>query len=373
MGLTVNSTGIKAAASKWYIQKHSPKDKIIAIAGNPNVGKSTVFNALTGMNQHTGNWPGKTVASAQGLCRTASHSYVMVDIPGTYSLMAHSAEEEVARNFICFGGADAVVIICDATCLERNLNLVLQTMEITGRVVLCVNLMDEARRRHIQIDLAEVSRRLGIPVIGTNARKKSSLRQLTDALDTLMETKNPHPLAIPYGREIEEALALVEPAVRSRCGMRLPSRWLLIWLSAHISWDSISLLSRCAGFVDPFARLMGLDGTILIAFILGLPANEIVVPIIIMAYLSQGSLLELNDLGALKTLLLDNGWTINTAVCTCLFSLMHWPCSTTLLTIKKETGSIRWMLLALLIPTIAGILCCMAFTFFMRCFLPGLK
>ena len=722
MGLTVNSTGIKAAASQWSVKKHTPEDKVIAIAGNPNVGKSTVFNGLTGMNQHTGNWPGKTVASAQGFCRTPAHSYVMVDIPGTYSLMAHSAEEEVARNFICFGDADAVVIVCDATCLERNMNLVLQTMEITGRVVLCVNLMDEARRRHIRIDLAEVGKRLGIPVIGTNARKKSSLRQLTSALDSVIGTQNPPPLTIPYDQKIEEALGLLEPAVLSRCGMRLPSRWLslrlldpdpsllreintflgfsleqdksvqealaqakallddggytgddvcdllvtslaeyassicretvvadrsdfrakdlkadrfltsrltgypvmiallalvfwltitganypsrllsslffrvedwlaqlliwlgvspwlqsmltegifrvlgwvvsvmlppmaiffplftlledvgylpriaynldyrfkkcracgiqaltmamgfgcnaagivgcriidsprerliamltnsfvpcngrfptltavitmffignavsdaspgagflrtilsalfltgiillgilmtflvsrllsatllkgmpssftlelppyrrpqlgkvivrslldrtvfvlgravaiaapaglIIWLCANISWGGISLLSRFAGFLDPFARLMGLDGTILIAFILGLPANEIVVPIIIMAYLSQGSILELNDLGALKALLSANGWTFNTAVCTCLFSLMHWPCSTTLITIKKETGSIRWMLLALLIPTAAGILCCMAFTFLMRCFFKG--
>ena len=139
MGLTNSSIGIKAVDMGLSVKKQSENDRVVALAGNPNVGKSTVFNALTGMNQHTGNWPGKTVANAQGFCKTERHSYVMVDIPGTYSLMAHSAEEEVARNFICFGKPDAVVVVCDATCLERNLNLVLQAIEISPRVVVCVN------------------------------------------------------------------------------------------------------------------------------------------------------------------------------------------------------------------------------------------
>ena len=112
MGLTAHSVGIKAVDSGLVIKKQTQEDKVVALAGNPNVGKSTVFNALTGMNQHTGNWPGKTVANAQGYCSTGKQSYVMVDIPGTYSLMAHSTEEEVARNFICFGGPDAVVVVC---------------------------------------------------------------------------------------------------------------------------------------------------------------------------------------------------------------------------------------------------------------------
>ena len=152
MGLTNESVGMHAVDSGLMIKKQTPEDRVIAIAGNPNVGKSTLFNNLTGMNQHTGNWPGKTVSNAQGYCATKKRSYVLVDIPGTYSLMAHSAEEEVARNFICFGHPDAVAVVCDATCLERNLNLVLQTLEITDRVVVCVNLMDEAERKHIKID-----------------------------------------------------------------------------------------------------------------------------------------------------------------------------------------------------------------------------
>ena len=111
------------------------REKVIAIAGNPNVGKSTVFNSLTNLHQHTGNWPGKTVTNASGYCETKEYSYKMVDIPGTYSLLAHSAEEEAARDFICFGDADAVVVVCDAVCLERNLNLVLQILEITRKVI----------------------------------------------------------------------------------------------------------------------------------------------------------------------------------------------------------------------------------------------
>ena len=129
------------------ISKKSPEDRIIALGGNPNVGKSTVFNSLTGLNQRTGNWPGKTVVNAQGRYRFQDQNFILVDIPGTYSLMANSAEEEVARDFICFGNPDVTVVVADATCLERNLNLVMQVMEITDRVVLCVNLMDEARKK----------------------------------------------------------------------------------------------------------------------------------------------------------------------------------------------------------------------------------
>lgn len=141
-------TEIPEDESAFIIEKKSSSDRVIALAGNPNVGKSTVFNALTGMKQHTGNWPGKTVACAQGRCEHNETGYILVDLPGTYSLMAHSAEEELARDFICFGGADATIVVCDASCLEKNLNLVLQTLEITQRAVVCINLMDEAKEEN---------------------------------------------------------------------------------------------------------------------------------------------------------------------------------------------------------------------------------
>lgn len=775
MGLSVESVGKKAVDYDFHIKKRSGEDKVIAIAGNPNVGKSTLFNQMTGMRQHTGNWPGKTVASAQGWFRTARQSYVLVDIPGTYSLLAQSAEEEVARNFICFGGADAVIVVCDATCLERNLNLALQTLEITDRVILCINLMDEARKKKISINLEGLRQRLGIPVVAVTAREKAGLAELEAALDNMTEAvddfpvqdgspdadnsanadKNPltpeasvhhitlcqgcpyaraacralqeeasavpqarreaageapagasDPLPVRYESAVEEALgplaAVLElewhPALSSRwlglqllngdaslmgeletqlgskrfrspqvsaalaeargrlekagithdslrdsivgslletasavcreavsygkadfreadrradrlltsrktgypvmiallalvfwitiTGANYPSQalsgllfgledkllllfdmchapgWLsgmlvsgmyrvvvwvvavmlppmaiffplftlledvgylpriaynldypfkkcracgkqaltmamgfgcnaagivgcriidsprerliamltnsfvpcngkfptliiiltmffvgsrqgfpaspaaaflltllvllgvsmtfavsrllsgtllkgepssftlelppyrrpqigkvivrsifdrtvfvlgravcvaapagiAVWLLANIRPDGVSLLRHCAGFLDPLAQLMGLDGVILIAFILGLPANEIVFPIIVMAYLSQGSLTELGNTDVLHGILQANGWTWITAVSTCLFSLMHWPCSTTLLTIRKETGSVRWMLLAMAIPTLAGILLCISFT-----------
>ena len=707
MGLTKSSVGIRAIDTWPAIQKLSPDDKVIALAGNPNVGKSTVFNALTGLNQHTGNWPGKTVTNAQGRCTAGGRSYVMVDIPGAYSLMAHSAEEEVARNFICFGEPDAVVVVCDATCLERNLNLVLQTLEISRRVVVCVNLMDEAERKGIKLDLELLSGRLGVPVVGTTARRKKSLRLLTDCLERVCSAPEPgEPFSVRYPDAIEDAVALLEPLVEEKSAGRLNSRWLslrlldqddslireinaclgedflrdealqsalgeamallrergventdqlkdmtvaalihsaeaiccgavtcersqyaetdrrldrlltgrltgypvmlallalifwltisganypsqlladglfrvqdrltelfeylnapdwlhgvlvlgayrvlawvvsvmlppmavffplftlledagylprvaynldkpfkrccacgkqaltmcmgfgcnaagvvgcriidsprerllailtnnfvpcngrfptlialltmffvgtaggglspvlsallltaaivlgvgitfavtkllsetllrgvpssftlelppyrkpqigkvlvrsvfdrtlfvlgraaavaapaglVIWLMANITAGGVSILAHCAAFLDPFARLMGLDGVILLAFILGFPANEIVIPIIIMAYTAQGSILELDSLAQMKQLFVQNGWTWVTAVSVMLFSLNHWPCSTTLLTIKKETGSLKWTALAAAIPTGVGVALCILF------------
>ena len=139
-------------------------DHILALAGNPNTGKSTVFNALTGLHQHTGNWPGKTVTRAEGAYAYGEKRYRIVDLPGTYSLLSTSSDEEVARDFILFGRPDVTVIVVDATRLERNLNLVLQVLEITDRAVLCVNLMDEARRHKLTVDDRALARDLGIPV-----------------------------------------------------------------------------------------------------------------------------------------------------------------------------------------------------------------
>lgn len=705
MGLTAKSTG-KSAIDGGLVIHRAPGDKVIALAGNPNVGKSTVFNALTGMKQHTGNWPGKTVSNAQGICQFRGTSYTFVDIPGTYSLMAHSAEEEVARDFICFGEPDAVVVVCDATCLERNLNLVLQTLEITRRVVVCVNLMDEAKKKQIQIDLNQLSKNLGVPVVGTSARSGKGLEQLMKAVETQCRLPIEDSLVSPdyliYTQPVEKSVSLLLPllektvrnklnprwvalrllegdedilrsingflgislrdlpgmedtlkqtealllagglnpeklkdvlvscivlhaeemcsdavfvasdkyAVRDRridriltskitgiplmllllcvifwltiSGANLPSQlladglfwiqdrlsdlfaylhapdWLhgalvlgvyrvlawvvsvmlppmaiffplftlledlgylprvafnldkyfkkactcgkqaltmamgfgcnaagvvgcriidsprerliatitnsfvpcngrfptmiaiismffigtgvgfgssllsavlltavillgilmtllvsrllsktilkgvpssftlelppyrrpqigkvivrsifdrtlfvlgravsvaapaglLIWIMANVMVGDMSLLAHCSAFLDPFARLFGLDGVILMAFILGFPANEVVFPIIIMAYMAGGTLTDMSNLSELHTLLTANGWTPVTAVCTMLFSLMHWPCSTTCMTIHKETASMKWTAASVIIPTAVGLTFC---------------
>jgi Fe2+ transport system protein B len=153
-------------------------DFVVALAGNPNTGKSTVFNALTGLRQHTGNWPGKTVTRAEGGFEYGDQRYKLVDLPGTYSLLATSLDEEVARNFILFGQPDVTIVVVDATRLERNLNLVLQVLEITDRAVVCLNLMDEARRYKLQVDHRRLARDLGVPVVPTAARQGEGLEEL---------------------------------------------------------------------------------------------------------------------------------------------------------------------------------------------------
>ena len=707
MGLTHSSTGRGAASEALSLSRAWPGERVIALAGNPNVGKSTLFNGLTNMHQHTGNWPGKTVALAQGRCTSQRQDYLFVDLPGTYSLMAHSPEEEVARDFVCFGGADAAVVVCDATCLERNLNLVLQTLELCPRTLVCVNLLDEAKRKGVEVDLPLLSQKLGVPVVGTSVRDKSSQTRLLAALDDLVEGPAPTPVQVRYPSVLESSVALLEPFLKSfrgpefgrwlalrllegdetlldkaqqalevnfgeipglnwaleaaqarlaeqnidasgiqdmltsalvrrgeelaravvrsgagerrdrkldrlltsRCtgypamilllalvlwltiqGANYPSEllsrllfwvqdrltdlfqflgapdWLhgvlvlgayrtlawvvsvmlppmaiffplftlledagylprvaynldrpfqrchacgkqaltmcmgfgcnaagvvgcriidsprerllailtnnfvpcngrfptliavitmffvgtgggagdsilsallltgvillgigttfamtrllsatllrgmpssfalelpsyrrpqigkvlvrslvdrtafvlgraaavaapagaLLWLLANIQPGGVSLLTSLAGFFDPFARLMGLDGVILVAFLLGFPANEIVIPIILMAYLSQGSLIEYESLAQLQSLLVANGWSWVTAVCMLLFCLFHWPCSTTLLTIRKETGSWGWTALGALLPTGLGVAVCMLFCTFVH-------
>lgn len=703
MGLTNQSTGSRVLSDTLYIERTSPDQKIIALAGNPNVGKSTVFNSLTGMRQHTGNWPGKTVSIAQGGFTCRDTRFTLVDIPGTYSLMANSVEEEVARDFICFGDPDAVIVVADATCLERNLNLILQVLEVTRNVVVCVNLMDEARRKRIRIDLEELSRHLGVPVAGTDARSGKGLDKLMGAVWAMTSEKSQGvPMVIQYHEAIESAVRLLEPSLKPALKGRLDARWtalkllegdekllkainrylgdeldgnkavadslqkarailetsgihpelfrdlivsgivrkaeaisrrvvtteksnynmrdqridriltsrlfgipimiamlavilwitisganypsslladglfwvedqlaalfasigapawlkgllvdgmyrtlawvvsvmlppmaiffplftlledlgylprvafnldnffkkacahgkqaltmcmgfgcnaagvvgcriidsprerlvatitnnfvpcngrfptliaiitmffagmmsgpfqtvlsalmltgvivlgivmtllisrllsktilkglpssftlelppyrkpqvgrilvrslldrtlfvlgravtvaapagLIIWGMANIHVGDLSLLSHCAGFLDPFARLFGLDGCILMAFILGFPANEIVIPIVIMSYMATGSMMEFESLVALRELLVANGWTWLTAICVMLFSLMHWPCSTTCLTIRKETQSWKWTLVSFLVPTLTGLLSC---------------
>ena len=164
---------------------------VVALAGNPNVGKSTVFNYLTGMNQHTGNWPGKTVAGAKGTHQHRDIEFSIVDLPGTYSLLASSAEEEIARDFLCFAHPAAVIVVCDATCLERNLNLALQIREITSKVVLCVNLLDEAAKKKICIDFQKLSRLLDLPVVGASAREGKGIWELMEEVYALVTGKRP--------------------------------------------------------------------------------------------------------------------------------------------------------------------------------------
>jgi ferrous iron transport protein B len=164
-------------------------DYVIALAGNPNTGKSTVFNALTGLKQHTGNWPGKTVSRAEGAFKFADNNYKIVDLPGTYSLLSTSTDEQVARDFILFAQPDVTLVVVDATRLERNLNLTLQILEITHRVVICLNLMDEAKRHDIEIDVRSLSRELGVPVVPTTARSKEGIGELLQKIEEVASGK----------------------------------------------------------------------------------------------------------------------------------------------------------------------------------------
>ncbi|WP_053956443.1 FeoB small GTPase domain-containing protein [Inediibacterium massiliense] len=204
---------------------------IIALAGNPNVGKSTVFNALTGLKQHTGNWPGKTVSNARGNYTYKDKKFILVDLPGTYSLLSNSIEEEVARDFICFGKPNATIVVADATCLERNLNLVLQVMELTDKVILCINLMDEAKRKGIFIDSHGLQKNLGIPVITTSARCGEGLKDLTDAVyhmalgNTLTKPKK-----IIYEEKIEIEVQKLIPRLKPILNNRLDARWVALKL-----------------------------------------------------------------------------------------------------------------------------------------------
>ncbi len=188
-------------------------DYVVALAGNPNTGKSTVFNALTGLRQHTGNWPGKTVTRAEGGFSYGDARYKIVDLPGTYSLLSTSLDEEVARDFILFGQPDVTIIVVDATRLERNLNLVLQVLEITERAVVCLNLMDEARRYNLEVDDRRLARDLGVPVVPAAARREEGMPQLLQAVHDVATGKT---ICKPYRLKSES------PAIRQALNKLVP-------------------------------------------------------------------------------------------------------------------------------------------------------
>ncbi|HBK84810.1 MAG TPA: ferrous iron transport protein B, partial [Firmicutes bacterium] len=232
------SSGLGAHYEVFEVRKAKEDDIVIALAGNPNTGKSTVFNQLTGLKQHTGNWPGKTVTNAQGRYRHQDKNFIVVDLPGTYSLLANSVEEEVARDFICSGQAQATVVVTDATCLERNLNLVLQIMEITPNVIVCVNLLDEAKRKQISVDLDHLATLLGVPVVGTNARDGVGLNELKQTVYQMVTNSNCLvPLTLEYITPIETALDMLLPAVREQIPSSYLARWAALRLLEADDWQ----------------------------------------------------------------------------------------------------------------------------------------
>ena len=207
-------------------------DYVVALAGNPNTGKSTVFNAMTGLRQHTGNWPGKTVTRAEGAFEYNKEKFKLVDLPGTYSLLSTSEDEEVARNFILFGKPSVTVIVVDASRLERNLNLVLQILEITNNAVLCLNLMDEAERNNLEIDTRTLAKDLGIPVVPTSARYNRGIPELIQTISELANGKivcKPHRIKnIP--KNIEQALEKLSAEIKEVYPDIPKSRWIALRL-----------------------------------------------------------------------------------------------------------------------------------------------
>lgn len=596
---------------------------VLGLAGNPNVGKSTLFNALTGLRQHTGNWTGKTVASARGTARLNGREITLVDTPGAYSLTPMSEEESVTREFVLSNEADVMVVLCDGGCLERTLPLALQIMALFPRVVVVVNLLDEAKKHGITLDLPRLSSLLGVPVVGTSARSGHGVQKVLETAVSLSLAPAAGPVPLIKAPEESEAAACARRAralcretvigtaslarrcawdkaitgralglpllllllclvfyltlqganypsallqkgfawleaqlssllfvwgaplwlrsaltegmlrvtgwvisvmlppmaiffplftlledlgylprvafsldaafarchacgkqalticmgcgcnaagvvgcriIDSRrerlmailtnsitpCNGRLPAMtalltlffagsglWgsltpallmglllafslgmsllssrflsatvlrglpssytlelppfrrpqvgrvllrslldrtlhvlgraaavaapcgLLVWGLCRLPWDGGSLYAAMTRSLEPIGAFFGLDGVVLCAFILGLPANEIVLPLVLMGYLSAGSLAEPASLEAMGTILRSQGWTQATALCFLLFSMLHWPCSTTLLTIKKETGSWGWTALSALLPTLLGLGACL--------------
>ena len=220
----------------------------IALAGNPNVGKSTIFNSLTGMHQHTGNWPGKTVANATGKMEYKDSIFKIVDIPGTYSIMSNSEEEEIARDYICFGNPDVTIIVLDATCMEKNINLLFQIMEITKNIIVCVNLLDEAKKKKIKIDLKKLQEILGVPVIGTIAQKKKTLENLKECLYNVVKGKiKSKANLVVYNNYIESQITKLVPILKEKIEKARKEEInenILRWISLKIIEGNDKILSK---------------------------------------------------------------------------------------------------------------------------------
>ena len=574
------------------------KKKTIALVGNPNTGKSTIFNALTGMHQHTGNWNGKTVDCAEGEFVYKDTEFKLVDLPGIYSTNPVSKDEKCAVEYLKNEHIDVVVVVLDATCLERNLPLVFQVAQIRSNVVICVNLLDEAEKKGICINTDVMERIFDLPVIPMKARKGIGINELKEAVyisdkreaytcpitpeevytqsvkdcrdfrdnidrkidnvvmsrkygipimlllmalllwmtvvganypsavlaeifsvmeNDLMDMTVGHPLvrgifvegmfrtlswvvavmlppmaiffplftfledfgylprmafnldnifkkAKSHGKMVltmcmglgcnaagvvsariidsprERLLAIVtnnfvpcngrfasiiilasvfvggklmaffitlivsyilgstvlksdnSSFVLELPPYRRPNLWsiivrsvrekilfvlgravvvsapagILIWVLQNLNVNGISILTHIANFLNPLGQLMGLDGYILTGFILGIPANEIVLPIIIMCYTGGSGLISIENIADIQSIFVQNGWTFITAICTALFFINHFPCATTLWTIKKETGSIKWTVFSAVLPTVVGVVLCIVVNFVLK-------
>ncbi len=244
-------------------------DYLVALAGNPNTGKSSIFNALTGLRQHVGNWPGKTVTRAEGGFSYDGVSFKLVDLPGTYSLLSASEDEEIARNFILFGRPDCTVVVMDATVLERNLNLALQIIEITDKVVLCVNLMDEAARKGLEVDVRTLARELGVPAVATVARTKAGLGELVATIAGVCRGEIVcRPRRPAVDGKLEEAVAQLVPMIESVAPGLPNARWVAFRLldgdhrlrRALLTGELSRLVSEQAAPVERAGRLIAIEG-----------------------------------------------------------------------------------------------------------------